>query len=353
MNIKQRISDFYDLGRVMKDFVTLEDCTFIIQIIDKYKIEEFEECMDFTYHYNPWFTPENIRKALSGLAYMLSDNKISTWVNMYPEMDFDPAIPKRIGLVMAGNIPLVGFPDLLAVLISGNHAVIKLSASDNRLLPQLLDILYAINPDYRNRITIVADKLKDFDAVIATGSNNTARYFDYYFGKYPNIIRKNRNGVAVITGNETVNELKGLADDIFSFFGLGCRNVSKIYVPEGYKLDNIFEQLYDHHDIINHHKYANNFDYNRTVMMLNKDDILENGFVIFKNSIDIASPLACVFYERYNGIEHLRRDLELRTNEIQCIVSSNDIPFGQSQKPELWDYADGVDTLAFLGGLDG
>jgi hypothetical protein len=353
MNIKRRINDFYNLGRVMNDFATQEDCTTAIQFIDKYEVEEFEETIDTAFHFNPWFTAQNIRKALSGLVYMLDEEKLVSWIKMYPDMNFDPKNPKRVGIVMAGNIPLVGFHDLLSVLISGNQAVVKLSSSDNRLWPQLLDILYSINPEYRNRITIVDDKLKDFEAVIATGSNNTARYFDYYFGKYPNIIRKNRNGISVITGNESKEELKGLANDIFDFFGLGCRNVSKIYVPEGYKLDNIFEQLYDHHAIINHHKYANNFDYNRTVMMLNKDDILENGFVIFKNATEIASPLASVFYERYDNSEQLRKDLELKTNEIQCIVSSNNIPFGQSQKPALWDYADGVDTMAFLGGLDG
>jgi len=351
MNIKQRISDFYDLGRVMNDFATKDDCTFTIQIIDKFAIEEFDQAIDSSYHFNPWFTPINIRKSMAGLAFMLSDEKLKDWTKMYPLLNFEPKKPKKVGIVMAGNIPLVGFHDLLSVLISGNHAVVKLSSSDNRLWPHLFDILYSINPEYRNRITVVEDKLKDFDAVIATGSNNTARYFDYYFGKYPNIIRKNRNGIAVITGDETVDELKGLANDIFSFFGLGCRSVSKIYVPEGYKLDNIFEQLYDHHDIINHHKYANNFDYNRTVMMLNQDDILENGFVIFKNASEIASPLAVVFYERYSDLNKLKKELGSRSEEIQCIVSSDNIPFGQSQKPELWDYADGVDTMTFLGDL--
>ncbi|RLD24779.1 MAG: acyl-CoA reductase, partial [Bacteroidetes bacterium] len=208
MNITKRISDFTDLGRGLQDFITLEDCTFIIQIIDKYKIEEIEKALDSTYQYNPWFTPENIRKALSGLAFMLSKEKLLSWIKRYPDINFDPNNPKKIGIVMAGNIPLVGFHDLLTVLISGNHAIIKLSSSDNRLWPHLFDILYSINPEYRNRITVVDDKLKGFDAVIATGSNNTARYFDYYFGKYPHIIRKNRNGVAVINGEESPEELK-------------------------------------------------------------------------------------------------------------------------------------------------
>lgn len=351
MNITKRINDFNDLGRVMQDFATQKDCTFTIQIIDKFEIEEFDQTIDSSYHFNPWFTPENIRKSMAGLAFMLSKKKLNAWVEMYPLLNFEPKTPKKVGIVMAGNIPLVGFHDLLSVLISGNHAVVKLSSSDNRLWPHLFDLLFTINPEYKNRVTIVEDKLKDFDAVIATGSNNTARYFDYYFGKYPNIIRKNRNGIAVINGNESPEELKGLAEDIFSFFGLGCRNVSKIYIPKDYDLDLIFKQLYNYNPIINHHKYANNFDYNRTVMMLNQDDILENGFVIFKNAIEIASPLACVFYERYSDSDKLKKELDFRSEEIQCIVSSSDIPFGQSQKPELWDYADGVDTLKFLGGL--
>lgn len=351
MNIAKRISDFSSFGLVLKEFSNQNKYSFTSKIADENKIVDFNEAIDSASHFNAWFTPENVRDALSGIAFMLEKEKLIKWLKMYPDSNFEPQEAKKVGIVMAGNIPLVGFHDLMSVLISGNHAVIKLSSSDNRLWPYLFDFLNLIEPEYKNRITIVEDKLKGFDAVIATGSNNTARYFDYYFGKYPNIIRKNRNGVAVISGKETEEELKRLARDIFSFFGLGCRNVSKIYIPEEYDLDLIFKQLYDYNPIINHHKYANNFDYNRTVMMLNQDDILENGFVIFKNAIEIASPLACVFYERYSDQNKLKNELDLRSEEIQCIVSSKDIPFGHSQEPELWDYADGVDTLAFLGGL--
>ena len=351
MNITKRIKDFSTLGLVLNEFASQIKYSFTSKIADENKIAEFNEAIDTAFHFNAWFTSENIRKALSGIAFMLEKEKLNTWLKMYPDSNYEPQKAKRVGIVMAGNIPLVGFHDLLSVLISGNHAVIKFSSSDNRLWPHLLEFLYLIEPEYKNCITTVEDKLQDFDAVIATGSNNTARYFDYYFGKYPNIIRKNRNGIAVLNGNESTKELKGLAEDIFSFFGLGCRNVSKIYIPKNYDLDLIFKQLFNYNLIINHHKYANNFDYNRTVMMLNQDDILENGFVIFKNAIEIASPLACVFYERYSDSEMLKKDLDFRSEEIQCIVSTEDIPFGQSQKPELWDYADGVDTMAFLGKL--
>ena len=351
MNISKRINDFSTLGLVLKEFADNQKYSYSSKILDENEIVEFNEVIESAFHSNAWFTSENIRKALSGIVFMLEKEKLNAWIKMYPNANFDIHDANKVGVVMAGNIPLVGFHDLLSVLISGNHAVIKLSSSDNQLWPSIFDFLFSIEPEYKNRITIVEDKLKGFDAVIATGSNNTARYFDYYFGKYPNIIRKNRNGVAVIRGKESNEELKGLAEDIFSFFGLGCRNVSKIYIPQDYDLDFIFKQLYDYNSIINHHKYANNFDYNRTVMMLNQDDILENGFVIFKNATEIASPLACVFYERYSNPDILQKELNSRSEEIQCMVSSNDIPFGQSQKPELWDYADGVDTMAFLCGL--
>ena len=351
MNIDKIISDFYKFGQILNEFSSNDGYNNTLQIIDNNSIEELNQEIENAIHFNAWFTPENIRKSFAGLSHMLSEEKLKSWIEMYTTTNFNPPNPKIIGVVMAGNIPLVGFHDLLSILISGNIALVKFSSSDNRLWPHLLSILYKIDSEYKNRIKISGDKLKGFDAVIATGSNNTARYFDYYFGKYPNIIRKNRNGVAIIKGNESKDDLKNLADDIFSFFGLGCRNVSKIYIPDDYRLDNIFEQLYDYNPIINRHKYANNFDYNRTVMMLNKDDILENGFVIFKSEKDIASPLACVYYERYSDLDNLKSELKIMEERIQCIVSSDDIPFGNSQKPELWDYADGVDTIEFLGSL--
>src|SRR5690606_32672077 len=186
------------------------------------------------------------------------------------------------------------------------------------------------------------------DAVIATGSNNTSRYFEYYFGKYPNIIRKNRTSVAILTGNESEADLKALGSDIFSFFGLGCRNVSKIYVHRDFDIDRFFKGIYDYNQIVNHHKYANNYDYFRALWMMNQEDLLDNGFMILRPSTALASPIATVFYERYYDLKSVRNQLEQQRDEIQCIVSLQDVPFGESQKPELWDYADGVDTMKFL-----
>jgi len=350
MNINKRINDFTILGKVLRSFGEDKNYQIAIDLAGRDFVNQLNESIESDFHYNGWFVPKNIRKAMVGLAYMLEKEKLEKWIEQYSEIK-KVRNPFRVGIVMAGNIPLVGFHDLLSVLISGNNAVIKMSSSDNRLLPQILSFLSKINPVYSDKIELVDGKLTEIDAIIATGSTNTSRYFDYYFKKYPHIIRKNRNAVAILDGNEKPLELKGLAEDIFSFFGLGCRNVSKVYIPEKYDLNQIFKQLYPFHEIINHNKYANNFDYNRTIMMLNDDDILENGFVIFKSSTDIASPIASIYYQRYIIRNDLNRELQSRGEEIQCIVSLNDIPFGRSQYPELWDYADGVDTLAFLTNL--
>ena len=348
MNIERRISDFAALGRIFGELALekLSDDTLALAGTDWAK--DMNSRIGNARHFNAWFTAENIRKAMQGLAFMLEKEKLEKWISNYPALRNEPEKPVSVGIVMAGNIPLVGFHDLLSVLISGHRAVVRMSSSDNQIWPAVFELLFLINPGYRELVSVTEGQLRDFEAVIATGSNNTSRYFEYYFGKYPHIIRKNRNGIAIIKGDESDEQLKALGEDIFSFFGLGCRNVSKIYIPGNYDLDNIFRNIYDFHPIINHNSYANNFDYNRSVMLLNDDDILENGFVIFKPSPDIASPLACVFYERYDDYGRLRDELRLRRDEIQCIVSQDDVPFGMSQKPELWDYADGVDTIAFL-----
>jgi hypothetical protein len=260
---------------------------------------------------------------------------------------------------MAGNIPMVGFHDLLAVLLSGNFAVIKLSGDDKHLLPFVTKILCTIEPAYKERIEFREGRLSEIDAVIATGSNNSARYFEYYFGKIPHIIRKNRNSVAVLSGDEPPEELKKLGADIFSYFGLGCRNVSKLFIPKGYDLNLFFNAIFSYQEIINHNKYANNFDYNRAVYLMGKDKegLLENGFLFLVKSLEYASPVAVIFYEYYDDIALVNAKLTSDKEQIQCIVSNiqaiqNRIPFGKAQQPELWDYADNVDTMEFLIGLN-
>lgn len=346
MNLEQRIIDFIFLGQALKaavkgDNTIAEKSTLSISTLD-----ELRNRINNTFPYNGWFTPQSIENALDGIAYMLRKDALLHWVENYPPLQNKSEI-KRIGIVMAGNIPLVGFHDFLCVLMSGNKAICKLSSSDDRLWPIIFQLLIEINEDYKNLIEVVP-RLKDIDAVIATGSNNTSRYFDYYFAKYPHIIRKNRNSVAVLNGNESEEDLEKLATDVFSYFGLGCRNVSKIYLPESMDINKVIAAFYSHHDIINHNKYANNFDYNKTVMLLNGDDVLENGFLLFNRSEEIASPLATLFYDYYSDYDALMNTLSAKEDQIQCIVGKSQVEFGKSQLPELTDYADGVDVMEFL-----
>lgn len=254
---------------------------------------------------------------------------------------------KRVGIVAAGNIPMVGFHDVLCTLVAGHLPVVKLSGQDRHLLPAVF-AYFEKSLGLPVDIDWTEERLGPIDAVIATGSNNTARYFEYYFGDKPHIIRKNRNSVAILTGDESPEMLEKLGEDIFSYFGLGCRNVAKIYIPQDYDIDLFFKSIYPFHEVVNHHKYANNYDYYKALWLLNREDLLDNGFILLRPTEAIASPPGVLYYERYRDAQALRHTLSEKENEIQCIVSSSDVPFGKSQQPELWDYADGVDTMEFL-----
>ena len=316
------------------------------------KDEYLEAIMHRSQFNNAWFTIENQQKAINAIATkFLASEKLETWLEKYPIPESTTA--KKVGLIMAGNIPLVGFHDVLSVFASGHQSVIKLSEKDQYLLPYLISLLGKFESKASEYFSI-APKLKDFDAVIATGSNNTARYFDAYFGKYPNIIRKNRHAVAVLTGSESSDDLHTMGRDVFQFFGLGCRNVAKIYVPEAYDFTPLLEALHEYRDIARHSKYKNNFDYNYALYVLNKTEHMANGCIILTENKAIQSRIAGLHYEYYSNIDNLKEELQEHTSEIQCVVSSNPIegistiPFGKAQQPELWDYADGVDTMAFL-----
>jgi hypothetical protein len=303
---------------------------------------------------NGWFTQENIRFALQSWKEALSEENLNEWVSNY---NMEETHPKTVAVIMAGNIPLVGFHDFLSVLITGNKVLAKLSSNDKTLLPFLAHQLIAIEPGFKDYIEFTEGRLENFDAVIATGSNNTSRYFDYYFGKYPNIIRKNRNSVAVLTGNETKTELTGLADDIFRYFGLGCRNVSKLYVPENYDFEKFFDAMFTWKEIIHNHKYINNYDYNKAVYLMDSFPLLDNEFMILKEDTGFSSPISVVFYELYGSMEQVEKILSEEAENIQCVVSKAGLPdeifFGETQTPKLWDYADGVDTVNFLLKLHG
>ena len=298
---------------------------------------------------NGWFTRDNILFALEQWSQVLTKQQLSKWVANY---SFTTSHPKSVAIIMAGNIPLVGFHDFLSVLLSGNKAICKLSSNDTVLLPFLANLLSNYEPSLVKHIEFVKGKLENYDVVIATGSNNTSRYFEYYFGNKPNIIRKNRTSVAVLTGDETADQLKLLGIDVFKYYGLGCRNVSKLFVPRDYNFDAFFNAMYSHQDIIEHHKYANNYDYNKAVYLMSDFKILDNGFMILKEDSSMHSPISVLYYEHYDSIEELEKLLKEQQEYIQCVVSQigigNEVAFGQTQRPKLDDYADGVDTLQFL-----
>ncbi len=344
MPIKTNIEAFIELGFVLQNFT--ENCEYK----SKYKpyLYKFNQLIETEKNYNQWFVKENILFAVKAIANELTNDNFNKWLGNY---NLKNTNVKNIGVVTAGNIPLVGFHDFLSVLILNHNFIGKLSSKDNRLLKFVADLLIFINPKFKDKITFV-DKLASFDAIIATGSDNSARYFDYYFGKFPNIIRKNRSSVAILNGNETLQDIDNLGIDIFSYFGLGCRNVSKIFIPENYDLHKFFEPLEKYYEIINHNKYANNYDYNRVIYMMNNIKIYDNNFLILKEDIGFSSPIAVVYFEYYKNIDKVKKQLKINSDNLQCIVSNididNKINFGQTQKPKFWDYADNIDTIKFL-----
>lgn len=342
-------NSFVELGRFLSQFKNDNYIKNENVMNNSIFFDEFENLIENSIHHNNWFTKENVLFSINNWANALTESNLNHWLSLY---NFDNVTKKTIGIILAGNIPLVGFHDFLSVLISGHKVKVKLSSNDQQLIQFIAKYLIQLNTYFIDNIEFVEGKLENFDAVIATGSNNTARYFDYYFGKYPNIIRKNRNSVAVLTGNETVEQLTALGDDIFKYFGLGCRNVSKLFVPNNYNFDAFFKGMFAHKDIIDYEKYASNYDYNKAVYLMSLFQILDNGFLTIKEDQGYASPISSVFYEYYNSIEEIQEKLKSDYEQIQCIVSNgcieNSVNFGETQKPQLWDYADHVDTLKFL-----
>ena len=300
--------------------------------------------------YNSWFTAENVRFCLQSWARALSEEHLHCWLDRYrfPEVEK----PKNIGLILAGNIPMVGFHDVLCVLLSGHRFTAKCASSDNRLLPTVMKLLCKIDEQFSESISFTDDLPRHADAFIATGNNHSGQYFDFYFQKYPHIIRRNRNSVAVLTGNETQEQLQRLGTDIFRYFGLGCRNVSKLFVPKNYDFSALIEAMSQWNWIKQHNKYKNNYDYNKAIFLINGDDFIDADFFILKHSEALFSPVSTVFYETYTSLDEVAEKIQHTENQIQCVVSETNIvsvvPFGQAQTPHLWDYADNVDTIEFL-----
>lgn len=348
-DITQYISAFSELGKFLEQFTSDTPKINKEVLYNDIFFEGFKHQIKLAQEHNGWFSDDNLKFAFENWSNSLKKSNIEDWLLKY---NFNNISPKKVAIIMAGNIPLVGFHDFMSVLISGHEAIVKQSSNDKHLLPFLSKYLEYVEPSLKGKVVFTEDKLEHFDAVIATGSNNTARYFEYYFKGKPSIIRKNRNSVAILTGNETDEDLKLLSEDIFRYYGLGCRNVSKLFVPKNYNFDAFFKAMYHWHPIINQKKYANNYDYNKAVYLMSEFEMLENGFLMIKEDPSFASPIATVFYETYDNLETLKKTLEDNANKIQCIVSKNiiddEVPFGSTQKPKLNDYADGIDTIEFL-----
>lgn len=331
MNLNDRIDAISRLGTyLIGDFETE-----FLDILTKAEIN------------NPWFTIDNQRQALINIGMQLNDNNLNAWISPY-KLKQNP-IPEDVLIIMAGNIPLVGFYDLISVIVTGNNATVKMSSNDNILLPYLIKKLTEINIGFKQIIQFT-DKVrgKIYNKVIATGSNISSRYFEYYFRDTSCLIRKNRRSIAILDGNEDRNELEQLGHDVFSYFGLGCRNVSKFYIPVGYDLDKLFQAFYSYRNIIEHRKYANNYDYYKAILLMGNNKFMDNGFVILKEDSSLDSPVAIQYYQFYSNIEEVQDMISKNHTKLQCIVSREDVLFGETQKPNLWDYSDGIDTIDFL-----
>jgi hypothetical protein len=340
----QEIKGFSQLGKLMVSLGKEENWSSFEVGTTEEEYLKLQYIIARQFSYNGWFTKDNVLKALLSLGDLLTEESLSHWLKDYSFADK----PKKIGVIMAGNIPLVGFHDFLCVLLSGNTVVCKLSSDDNTLLPALSNHLIQFTPELKDRIQFSMGKLGEIDAIIATGSDNSSKYFEQYFGHYPHLFRKNRTSIAVLTGNETSEDLFQLGSDIFSYYGLGCRNVSHLLLPVGFDLNRFFEAIVDYHPIVNHHKYANNYDYNKAVYLMNLMELLDNHFVLLRESSELHSPLSMVHYQYYSSMDQVNEYLKQNSDKIQAIVGENHIPFGAAQSPKLDDYADGVNVMQWL-----
>jgi hypothetical protein len=338
MNLKERIETFAELGSQLRITGENNGAGSNKKLFESINSQQFK---------NAWFTPSNVTEAIRNIGNTLTFENLNKWTGMYPELGA-PRDPSITGVIMAGNIPLVGFHDFLSVLITGNYLSAKTSSKDSDLIIHISDMLCTINPRFRKMVNFTDGIMKGFDEIIATGSNNTSRYFEYYFSKYPNVIRRNRNSIAILNGRETDQELEDLGKDIFTYFGLGCRNVSKIFIPEDYDLINLLKKWEPFSDVVYNNKYANNYDYNKTIYLVNKEKFLDTGYLLLKEEKGISSPVSVLYYEHYTNYKNLMQYIDSMKDNIQCIVSCEGIPFGKAQQPELWDYADGIDTIEFL-----
>ncbi len=348
MKLEQKIKILSKLGDIFNSLGNKEPWKGYELGINQDEYKDFDELVNRVHIYNGWFTEDSVRTSLLGLSTWLNEKDLEDWISKY---NIENQKSKKVGVIMAGNIPLVGFHDFISVFLSGHKLVVKLSSDDEHLFKAVVKILALFDEEINNWIEIAEGPMKEFDAVIATGSDNSASHFESYFSKYPHVIRKNRTSVAILDGSESQDELKRLGTDIFQYFGLGCRNVSHIWIPKTYDLNKFFESIYDFNEVVNHNKYANNYDYNKAVHLMNQDDLLDNGFLLLKEDQQLQSPLGMLFYSRYDDIKEVEEYLKQNEDRIQAVVGKNNIKFGDAQCPKLTDYADGVDTMSFLTSL--
>ena len=346
--IQQRITAFSQLGVQLRSLLNDFYASKITSVFN-------EDVMHNALGNNPWFTINSIHQMLDSVAQMMDENNLKKFLEKYPLLEKNKQ-SKTIAVIMSGNIPLVGFQDFMHVLLTGHKFLGKLSHQDRVLLPALSEMLLAIEPEFEPYISFTESKISNFDAVIATGSDNSGRYFDYYFGKYPNLIRRNRHGVGILKGNESIEALQNLGIDVFSFFGLGCRNVSTLFVPPDFNFEPLFSSFENFSAVAEHSKYFNNYEYSKAIFLVNGLQHLDNGFVLIRQAEDFGSPVAVLHYQMYNDLNELNELMDLNHTKIQGIVSDNawyagSFPFGRAQFPNLTDYADRMDTVAFLLGL--
>lgn len=344
---KKIINGFVQLGKLMRALGSNETWSDFSTGLTATEYEEFNNLIQSQHHSNGWFTEDNVRKSFGALGDQLSESSLNKWVAQY---NFTEK-PKTVGIIMAGNIPLVGFHDFLCVVCSGNRALCKLSSIDKIMLPALTRYLIQFVPSLSERIMFTDARMPNLEAIIATGSDNSHQYFEHYFGKYPHVFRKNRTSIAVLNGCESETDLKLLGDDVFSYFGLGCRNVSHLLLPKGYNLDLFFGAIMDHSGVIENNKYANNYDYNKAVYLMNLHDLLDNNFVLLRESDELFSPLSMLHYHYYDDATDIAAYLTKHSEDLQAIVGLDYLAFGEAQRPGLDDYADGIDIMDWLSNL--
>jgi len=342
LNLNNRITLFVKLGRFFSDYINNN--------IESSERNKFDKAINESILHNSFFSKKNILKSLLSWSNVLTKKSIDNFLSNY--LIKIKKREKKVAIIMAGNIPLVGFHDFFCVILSGNFAIIKLSSKDSHLFKFILRFLVKENPDFSTKFDVVENKLQIFDAVIATGNNISANQFELYFKKYPKIIRRNRHSIAILNGNETKKEIELLANDIFYYYGLGCRNVSKIFIPNNYNLDILFKSFVLWNEVINKNSYANNYNYYRAIYLLNKEVFFDNGFVLLKESEKIGSPVGTIYFEYYKSDNQIKEMIKKNNEKIQCIVSNNNYPktikFGETQMPNLNDFADDIDTFNFL-----